>query len=87
MDDKTLAMLGDRAAQERLTERGELAPCPSCHGERIKVPCVFGDFWCECEKCGTMSGFRNSAKDALESWNTRAPIITTEQIKRLEGME
>lgn len=28
MDDKTLAMLGDRDAQERFTERVELLPCP-----------------------------------------------------------
>lgn len=32
LDDKTLAMLGDRAAQDRFTERGELLPCPCCRG-------------------------------------------------------
>ena len=26
MDDKILALLGDRSAQERITERGELLP-------------------------------------------------------------
>lgn len=30
MDDIRLAMLGDKAAQERLTERGELLPCSWC---------------------------------------------------------
>lgn len=32
MDDRTLALLGDRAAQERITERRELLPCPHCAG-------------------------------------------------------
>lgn len=30
MDDITLALLGDREAQERVTARGELLPCPLC---------------------------------------------------------
>lgn len=30
MNDITLALLGDHAAQERITERGELLPCPLC---------------------------------------------------------
>ena len=32
MDDVRLALLGDKAAQERLTERGELLPCAHCKG-------------------------------------------------------
>ena len=30
LDDRILALLGDQAAQERMTERGELLPCPIC---------------------------------------------------------
>lgn len=37
MDDRTLALLGDRAAQERITERGELLPCPFCGFDKIKI--------------------------------------------------
>ena len=35
MDDRTikLALLGDKASQERLTDRGELLPCPFCGGK------------------------------------------------------
>ena len=33
MDDVRLALLGDKAVQERLTERGELLPCPHCKGK------------------------------------------------------
>lgn len=32
MDDRTLALLGDRAAQERITERGELIVLDLCGG-------------------------------------------------------
>lgn len=31
MDDVRLAILGDKAAQERLTERGEMLPCAHCN--------------------------------------------------------
>ena len=34
MDDKILALLGDRSAQERITERGELLPC-QCGGNNV----------------------------------------------------
>lgn len=37
MDDITLALLGDREAQERVTERGELLPCPMCKSEEISI--------------------------------------------------
>lgn len=35
MDDVKLALLGDRAAQERITKRGELVPCPFCHNDAV----------------------------------------------------
>lgn len=36
MDEVTRALLGDREAQERVTERGELLPCPFCgNGDAI----------------------------------------------------
>lgn len=31
-NDIKLALLGDKAVQERLTDRGELLPCPKCKG-------------------------------------------------------
>ena len=84
MDDCTLALLGDRAAQERITERGELLPCPLCAGK--------ADCW---EDTGNRKGFvqcldcelliqSTSKESARAEWNTRAPILTPEQIKRLE---
>lgn len=92
MDDRTLALLGDRAAQERITERGELLPCPFCGSKRVlfleqeeistnntKYGFIF------CEECH-FSSDTYSKKNALHKWNTRAPILTLEQIKRLEEM-
>lgn len=36
--EKVRAMLGDKAAQDRFTERWELLPCPCCGGEpKMKV--------------------------------------------------
>ncbi len=87
MDDKTLALLGDKSAQERLTDRGVILPCQSCRSEVIKVKRALGAFWCKCEKCGATSGYKNSAKAAVEIWNSRAPILTPELLKRLEETE
>lgn len=77
MDDRTLALLGDRAAQERITERGELLDCPFCGGTAME-----NDEWVYCDGCGV--GFEIRTKKLRRIWNTRAPILTPEQIKRLE---
>ena len=37
LDDRTLALLGDRDAQERITERGELLECPHRKSKKLKV--------------------------------------------------
>ena len=112
MDDRTLALLGDRAAQERITERGELLPCPFCSGPaelrrtrggysqnpvtikeswevRCKNLCIAtNDFDSEIyqDDFGILQIKKDGAKDARRFWNTRAPILTPEQIKRLEKM-
>lgn len=87
LNDTQLALLGDRAAQERITERGELLNCPLCAGK--------ADSWedtgnrkgvVQCVDCELI--IQNISKKAAEAeWNTRAPILTPEQIKRLEEME
>lgn len=105
MDDRTLALLGDRAAQERITERGELLPCPLCVSTpTIKVQEVeygLSGTIIRCNKCGLslyspskkaelISGavrnapIENHTMIGIKRWNTRAPVLTPEQIKRLE---
>ena len=37
LDDKTLAILGDREAAERLTSAGVLLECPYCKSNKVKV--------------------------------------------------
>ena len=87
LDDKTLALLGDRAAQERLTSVGVLLPCPCCAGK--------ADCW---EDTGNQKGFvqcmdcelmiQSTSKEAARAeWNTRAPVLTPEQLDALERLE
>lgn len=86
MDDRTLALLGDRAAQERITERGELLPCPLCGSEKF-TRTVVNCFWCpDCCASISFAGYIR-LKDGLKRVNTRAPVLTPEQIKRLEDPE
>lgn len=102
MDDITHALLGDRAAQKRFTERGELLPCPFCGGipsTRVRTTKGFFEahvicFECDAEKhCEVElmdTNFPEVQKcidDAIAIWNTRAPILTPKQIKRLEDEE
>lgn len=120
LTDKERAMLGDREAQEAITERGELLPCPVCgkqpelrnngpqidRGNRfLEDDCDFFTAWHVTCRCGeskngwvtqyhlnddgtvTMIGKRDGRKEAILNWNTRAPLLTPEQIKRLEEIK
>lgn len=98
LDDKTRALLGDRAAQERLTEAGVLLPCSYCGGMGELIN-SFGSFDVICEKYGcrgnsySTSGddggdlYFETEYDARLAWNTRAPILNSEEMEMLEGME
>ena len=107
MDDRTLALLGDRAAQERITARGEMLSCPLCgSAPTIKVQEVeygLSGTIIRCNKCGLSLyspsknaefisdavrnvPIENHTMIGIKRWNTRAPILKPEQIKRLEEM-
>lgn len=83
-EDIRLALLGDREAQERVTERGELLPCPICGETKVKNCHAFGDIWFQCDKCGCGCGFHSSEKWARKDWNTRAPLLTPTQLAMLK---
>ena len=89
LTDIQLAILGDRAAQERITERGELLPCWRC-GESAEMEeiytCGKPIYAVSCKKhyCGAYGCAHRTKKEAIGYWNTRDPILTPEQIKRLE---
>lgn len=85
LDEKTRALLGDREAQEAFTARGELLPCPGCNGEETKHRAVMACVMIECE-CGFVAAGYN-LEEARRVWNTRAPILSSEQMEMLEGME
>ena len=97
MDDVKLALLGDSAAQERITERGELLPCPCCGGNARQNGRFFISY-VSCKSCGLEmcilkeNGY-DCDSDALKNtiaykvrmkWNTRAPILSAEELERLK---
>lgn len=87
MDDRTLALLGDRAAQERITELGELLPC-HCIGSAPQLAQTNIDernyYHVLCRSCGSGTFLSRNKRIVIKAWNTRAPILTSEQIERLE---
>ena len=91
-DDVTLALLGDRPAQERITARGELLPCWRCGGEAEVQEVRTGGkpvYAVSCKKhyCGAYGCAHPTKQYALAYWNTRAPILSAEDMEMLEGME
>ena len=112
MDDIRLAMLGDKAAQERMTERGQLLPCHRCKGEatmykrdETKTSSIVCFWHIKCKECkyeldgyGTeyeidsygnpqiKDGF-DGRKKTIKRWNTRAPILTPEELEKLEELQ
>lgn len=89
LDDVTIALLGDRAAQERITARGELLSCAHCGGTQIMEASDMGRVWYFCcsDKCDTNGPSARSEHGARLAWNTRAPVLSSREMETLEGME
>ena len=83
MDDIKLAMLGSKEAAKRLTDSGVLVPCPMC-ADTPHIASEFdsGYFWYECP-CGVETGACPTEYDAMLMWNTRAPILSAEEMEVL----
>ena len=85
MDDVRLALLGDKAAQERLTERGEPLPCPKCKGIGVLHSVNgFKSIYASCYWCGMMTRGFGTANEAIKDWNARAPILAPEELEGLK---
>lgn len=93
MDDLKKALLGDHEAAKRLTDAGVLVPCPMCKGDEVLVRSVSGTFdsgrittkkYTQCRGCFLQTAFYNTGKEARLAWNTRAPILSAEELKKLE---
>ena len=102
MDDKTLAILGDQAAAERITREGLLLECPFCHENpttRVKIKSGYIEMSVVCFKCGISKAtiveicdtdfekMNSGMKMAVREWNTRAPILTPTQLALLRIAE
>ena len=102
MDDKTKALLGDHEAAKRLTDAGVLLPCPCCEGEaevvaygpRLLRPSRNHVYSVSCNECEMMFGWDvdyggryDTEYEVMLAWNSRAPILSEEEMEMLEGME
>ena len=100
MDDVTLALQGNKEAAKRLTDAGVLVPCPYCGGKpttriRVKAECI--EMEVKCFNCGTNKFYQVEICDtefnkltsgmtqAIKAWNTRAPILSESELKKLCG--
>ena len=91
------AMLGDHEAAKRLTEAGVLVPCTCGAKATLEHDCLiehigwgksFLVYWVRCHDCGTETKhYREDSEGAIREWNTRAPILSAEEMEMLEGME
>ena len=89
MDDKTRALLGNKEAAKRLTDAGMLLPCPFCGETTICEGSLRGEAWYFCgqDECASLGATSENEYGARLAWNTRAPILSAEDLERLEGME
>lgn len=91
LSDEKRALLGDHEAAKRLTDAGVLLPCPMCEGqakvrnERYYQPNVRRNVICM--KCFTNSGWYKTEHEARLAWNTRAAILSAEEMEMLNGKE
>ena len=86
IEDVRAALLGDHEAARRLTEAGVLLPCAHCGGHAVV----------QCKQCGIrtvthrqlpMERWQDVDRAAIEEWNTRAPILSAEEMEKIYGKE
>lgn len=89
MDDITLALLGDHEAAERVTKKGVLLPCPWCKKTPTEDDLFYRwgkySFFHGCKKAGAMRIEGKTRFDVCLAWNTRAPMLSAEEMERLEA--
>ena len=84
--DVRLALLGDHEAAARLAKASRVVPCPYCNGTQVAIrDGLYTQI--RCENCGARGPLADSAFEALIGWNTRAPILSAEEMEMLEGIK
>ena len=87
MDDIKLALLGSKEAAKRLTEAGVLVGCPMCGGNPVReAPNMHGKTTVTCTQCGLTTRWGRHYDVSL-AWNTRAPILSAEEMEMLHEKE
>lgn len=84
VDDYRRALLGDREAAKRLTDAGKLLPCPFCKKLNAVLNCSRFNHWVFCYECGADGPNTTNEYEARLAWNTRAPILSAEEMEMLE---
>lgn len=88
MDDIKRALLGDHEAAKRLTDAGVLIPCALCKGCGVlDSEHIASIFWILCTGCGMQTEAFETEEAARLAWNTRAPILSAEEMEMLHGKE
>nr|DAI22068.1 MAG TPA: restriction alleviation protein [Caudoviricetes sp.] len=80
MDIVRRALLGDKKAQEELTEKGKLLPCPFCGNEK-NIISNWGLWRVWCPICSGKADDALTRKDAIKAWNNRSQILTAEEME------
>ena len=85
MDEIKRALLGDHEAAKWLTDAGVLLPCPMCGTDGVPHS-IDGcqTIYAACPSCGLMTRAYKWHKKARLAWNTRAPILSESELKKLE---
>ena len=88
MTDEKRALLGDHEAAKRLTDAGVLIPCAWC-GRTPSEDDLMGRWneyilYHDCKKAGPMRIKGKKRFDVCLAWNTRAPILSSEEMEMLD---
>ena len=91
MDDIKRALLGDHEAAKRLTDAGVMVPCQ--HGSKAVMlntgnvcPTIYYRIIAK-DSCCMQARLFETEHEARLTWNTRAPILSAEEMEMLHGKE